>query len=64
MVPVLAFQEGREKGSDEQTCEPPALSATPQSVIIETRGWRDTSTKAAAHPCLPEKQAGWAVGSP
>lgn len=65
MILSLAFQEemmARESG--EQSCEPPALSATPEPVIVEPGGRKETlhdtsspdpSTKAIANSCLTEK---------
>lgn len=61
MIPVLAKRRWRKDRG--QTCEPPALSATPQSDIIKIREWRETSTEAVADPCLTEKWARQTVGS-
>lgn len=68
MILSLAFQEEMARGSGEQSCEPPALSATPEPVIIESGGQKETlqdisspdpSTKAIANLCLTEK---WPTG--
>lgn len=41
-IPALAFQEKVDRGSGEQSREPPAHSATPESVNLEIGGWEET----------------------
>lgn len=56
---VFAFQEEMDRGSGKQSCRAPALSATAESVIIEIKGWKETSAKTIAYPCLSEELARW-----
>lgn len=59
MICAFAFQEEMDRGSGKQSCRAPALSATAESVIIEIKGWKETSAKTIAYPCLTEELARW-----